>query len=338
MERFDQIYNLFNDRMKDSITNYDALKEYIIFCLVNDRLCAEKGVTSHHHILPKCGKANTFHDVLNLTYHPWNGAHLTFYHHYYAHFLLTKAINNRSIRYSFIMMHFKDHANARIRTDDLIDEQTFNTIMKQRNEDISTQQLTKIHYNGELISKAKLTALCRKPKDSIQIEDLRQRMKGENNIVYRSGVVDKIRNRKSNTFIDGKNIDQIGAERAAITKKTVYVNEFGNETTIYKETGKKIKLTLTTEFVNDEGELTTIAKERAKKHSKTLITRGKRYILRNVFDDNFQEILYAKQIRELSPGLESKTKENYLGMSVYGRNKFIREKRSHLIGLYVILL
>lgn len=160
-------------------------------------------------------------------------------------------------------------------------------------------------------------------------------MVGKNNIVYKEGVVDKIRITKVNTIIDGKNMDEIGAQRAATTMRQQFITESGEVTSIYKETSKKISLCLNTEFLDEEGHITTKAKQRGKKHSVLLRKRSKLYLLKNVFDDNVNEILDAKSIRDISPGLETKTKENYLGCSLWGKNTLIKKQKQHLIGLYV---
>ena len=46
-------------------------------------------------------------------------------------------------------------------------------------------------------------------------------------------------------------------------------------------------------------------------------------------------VIPAAYLRAISPGLEKKTFENYLGKSAFGKTVFVRDKKEHLIGLYV---
>jgi len=83
------------------------------------------------------------------------------------------------------------------------------------------------------------------------------------------------------------------------------------------------------------GEETSLAQEYEKERSIRMRQEGKWYILRNVFDPQFEERLCAIEIRNLSPGLENCTKENYLGKSKYGQTILTKRGKANLIGLFV---
>ncbi len=331
----EQIINVFVTKLIDQKINAQILKEYVEYCSQKDMGYAIKGETNHHHIIPRCGKSSLFEEYKSLSKCPWNGVHLMHYDHYYAHYLLCCAIQYPPFLYSFISMHYKNRKMLSMHDVTLINREEFNIIFKERNKKISQDKNTLVYVNGQYMTKAKLLAMNRKPLTDEQQNDKKQRMVGKNNIVYNEGVVDKIRTTKINTILDGKNMDEVGAMRAANTMKKTFIKESGEVTSIYKETSKKISLTLNAEIVDKDGQITTKAKQRGKKHSMLLRKRSKLYILKNVFDDTVNIILDAKSIRDISPGLETKTKENYLGSSTWGRNDLIKKQKQHLIGLYV---
>lgn len=333
IENFNILYQTFVEKIPNYINNLDKLKEYITFCLENNTNVKIKGVTSYHHILPQCRKL-PFSDYTLLNKYTWNGAHLTYYNHYYAHFLLYQAVTHPSILFSFVAMHKKDFSLGRITEKELIPEYIFNEIMKQRNENISKDKLELVFHNGEFITKAKRASLIRNITDA-QKQKMSIRMKGDNNIVYSEGIVDKIRKTKLNTFIDGKNLDTISAERAAATMSKEFIDEQNNMTTIYKQNGKKLSDYYKTLVILPDGTTTTIGKLRSSKTIEIIRSKSKMYILKNIFNDSYCEYLPAYELRKISPGLHTKTKEDYLGKSKYGINRLIKTNRSHLIGLYV---
>lgn len=333
IEHFNLIYQTFVERIPDYITDTEKLKEYISFCLTNNNLVKIKGLTSYHHILPQ-SKSLPFTEFSSLYKHKWNGTHLSFYNHYYSHFLLQQAVNHPSILYSFIAMHNKDYKIGRIHEDELIPQDTFNELMKQRNENISKDKLELVLHNGVMITKAKRA--CQKIiLTEQQLYEKHARMAGCNNIVNKDGVVDKIRQTKINTFIDGKNLDKISAERAADTMNKVFINENGDITTIYKQNAKKLSEFCKTTVNLPDGTITTMGQLRSVKSTKYKRDKSKIYIVKNVFNDLYCEYIPAYELRKISADLQSKTKENYLGKSNIGKSTLIRTNRSHLIGLYV---
>lgn len=332
-ENFNKIYTIFTERFSNYIVNDTKLKEYIYYCLTKAVNNAIKLTTSYHHILPK-SKQLPFEEFQLLSANIWNGVHLSYYDHYYAHFLLQQATNHPSILYAFTAMHHKDSKIGRIKEDELIDSAIFNKLMRIRNQNISNNMNRLVDYKGELITNASKIGR-EKILSEITKYKMHVRMAGKNNIVHKIGVVDKIRKTKATTKIDGKNLDTISAERAAFTMKQEFVNDKGEVTTQYKENGKKISEFLKTTVELPDGTITTNLAIRSKLHQNRLQAKSQRHILKNVFDDTYSIILPAYEIRKLSPGLLSKTKEKYLGKSKFGQTQFIRTNREHLIGLYV---
>jgi hypothetical protein len=198
---------------------------------------------------------------------------------------------------------------------------------------ISNKRLEIIYTGDSYITRGKYYSLNRKYSEET-LQKMSRRMFGPNNIVNLPGVIDKIRRTKSSTFIDGKKLDTIGAERAAITMKKEIINEVGESSTIYKENGKKISNTLLQ--IEENGK--TKAQNRGEKVKKKLRQIGKWYKLKNVFDPSYEEKLPAVEIRNISPGLEKCTKEKYLGKSEFGKTIFKNKNKEHLIGLYVELI
>jgi hypothetical protein len=121
-------------------------------------------------------------------------------------------------------MHGKNHSNE----------------TKQK---ISKSRLEVILINNIQITKAKFYRSTWEYSDEY-LRKLSIRMSGYNNPSKNPNILQKIRNTKSSTFIDGKNLDSIGTERAADTMKKEFINESGEHTTIYKENGKKLSNTL----------------------------------------------------------------------------------------------
>lgn len=333
MNTLTKIFSIFKNAFPDHTIDEACLIEYIEFCITHNVGRRILHTTSQHHILP-ASKSVPFEIYSNLTQNVWNCAHLTYSDHYKAHYLLSVAIPIPCFVYSFTLMHNKDVGLKRITKDDLLPDYLVNQQMRLRNEHISKDKLKLVEYNGEFITKAKLASIHRRPLTPEQIQQRRDRFLYDN-MVYQPGIVEKIRNTKTSTIIDGKNLDQISSERAAKTMSKEYINEQGEITTIYRETAKKISVTVTEEFIDSSGNITTIAKQRALKGNEKRNLKSKKYMLKNVFDDNYCVVLYAHQVRLISPGLETKTRDNYLGKSKYGANYFNKKGTPNLIGLYV---
>jgi len=336
MSTKNEIINIFLQNIDDTKINICELDNYVQFCIDNDTRTKINGKTSYHHILPR-GKNTPFKQYENLKDYSWNGVHLTHYNHYYAHYLLSKAIALPIYLYIFIAMHNKDKKLNRLCESELIPKDEFTLLMETRNKNISNDRKTLVFHNGEYITKAKMWK-TQNPLSSEILQKMSDRMKGENNIVNKKGVVEKIRKTKQTTIIDGKNLDSISALRASETMKKEILDEYGNITTQYKLNAIKLSNHLNTEIVLEDGTISTIAKERGKIKGKKMREQGKKYVLKNVFDDTYSIVKYAVEIREISPGLEHKTKENYLGMSKFGQTHLKKHNKDNLIGLYVEIL
>lgn len=126
-----QIINEFKSHGLKIISEEKLIK-YVEFCLENNQQEKIKFKTSHHHILPKA-KLLQFTKYSNLSENPWNGVHLLHKDHYFAHWLLSEAIEHISILTSFCAMNNKDVKLGRIKESDLIPPATFQIIMERRN-------------------------------------------------------------------------------------------------------------------------------------------------------------------------------------------------------------
>lgn len=314
------------------IQSYEYLEQYVNFCIENHQQEKSKA-TSTHHILPQA-KSLPFVKFKNLKSHPWNRCELKHYDHYIAHYLLTKALKHLSVHTAFCGMHYKDVKREFISETELLDETEFDKIYQMRNKMLSEFLLEKIEFNGKIMTRASMHSMKRQYTDE-EKQKMSDRFSGDKNIVHMNGVVDKIRQTKLTTIIEGKNLDTISAERAADTMRKRYIKEDGSETSIYEQNAIKLSKTLMKQIIDSDGNITTIAKSRSKKGRKTLIMKGKFYKLKNVFDDSVCKILPAIEIRKLSPGLEKKTKDDFLGKSKFGFNRFSKRGDHHLIGLYV---
>jgi len=99
----EKILNEFlNSNIK--IKSLERLNEYISYCINNNQNKPIKGKTSHHHILPNA----LFSNYSNLNNNKWNGTHLSYYNHYYAHWLITKSIIDYGQLFAFCSMHNQD--------------------------------------------------------------------------------------------------------------------------------------------------------------------------------------------------------------------------------------
>ena len=312
----------------------EALHEYLDFCLSKTLPAKIKNQTSTHHILPK-SKCLPFSCYADLKLHPWNAAELTYYDHYHAHYLLVKAVDHHAVLYSFVAMHNKDVKLERIRQEDLIPKEEYDIIFAARNKKISERFRQLIDVNGQQMSLASWYLKQRKPATPEEKRRRSQRMKGSNNIVHKPNVVQKIREVKSSTFIGDKSLDIVSAERAAETMKKPFLTPEGQETTIYKQAAVKHSDTLRKSFIEENGEETTLAIKYGKERSIRMRAKGKWYILKNVFDESLNQKLSAIEVRNVSPGLESCTRENYLGKSKFGASILTKKGKASLIGLFV---
>jgi hypothetical protein len=308
----------------------DALTNYIDFCIDNNLHTKIKGETASHHILPRA-KTLPFKEYEDLKMCPWNKTELSYYNHYYAHYLLTIAVDHIAILHSFSCMHTRDSKLGRITN--LIDTDVFTELWKKRNKKISQRRLEMITVGGHIMSRASYANKNNiTPKRRQQMSEL---MSGKKNMVHKDGVLEKIRQTKSTTFINDKNLDTISAEKAAETMKNPIVTDDGQQTTIYKQSAIKHSETLNKVIIDANGNETSLSQIYAKERSERMRKNSKKYILRNVFDDRVCQELIAPEIRNISPGLEKCNKDNYLGKSKFGQTMLTKKGKANLIGLFV---
>jgi len=83
-------------------------------------------------------KANScFPQYKNLKENPWNGTYLLYSDHYYAHWLLTEAIDDYGQLSAFCAMHNKDMKLGKIEEKDLIPPEEFQKKMGERSKNHS---------------------------------------------------------------------------------------------------------------------------------------------------------------------------------------------------------
>lgn len=255
----------------------------------------------------------------NLKENDWNGTHLTYANHYYAHWLLYEAINHQSVVFSFCAMHYKDFTLKRIKEEDLLPPEIVQECMENRS----------IHYNEWLntLGEDGLTNIERRVKNTVLSEETLKkksdRMKGGNNIVHIPGVVEKILKTKSDTIVDGKNMHTVSAERAA---KTMIENG------TYIESGKKHSNTLKT-IVEFEGKMMSMNEKLGIERSRRETVKGKKFVIRDVFNEDLEIYTYHNIVASISTSLPNLSKENHLGKQLNGAARLLNHK--HLIGLYV---
>lgn len=96
------------------VINEETLIKYVDFCFNKNLGTVYKennySKSSLHHILPK----SLFPEYSNLKENIWNGSHLLYADHYYAHWLLTEAIDDYGQSHAFLAMHNKDSKNGRV--------------------------------------------------------------------------------------------------------------------------------------------------------------------------------------------------------------------------------
>ena len=304
-----------------SIKDLSRLEEYVTFCLEHNKQL--KSNSSSHHILPS-SKILPFRKFSNLAEYKWNKAELTYYDHYFAHYLLTLAIDHISVYTAFCLMHNKDVVLKRIKEADLIQSDEYEKIYQKRNLLISQHRKELVEYNGMIISRA--SAYSKAIDYSLLHEFLSDKMKGNKNIIHLPGVLSKMRKTKSRILENGSSLDQISSLRASLTMKRKI-----NGISIYDNSAKKISNTLT--IIEIDG--TSIAQKRGKLLSKLLQSRGKWYTLKHAFKPKFEKVISAVELRKISAILELKTKENYLGRSKFGKTTLTQNNKQYLIGLFV---
>lgn len=120
-------------------------------------------------------------------------------------------------------------------------------------------------------------------------------------------------------------------KKSVITKNKIILVD-GVYTTIYKEAGKKCSETKNKEFLLN-GEITTNAKESAKR---LVISNSKKSVRYNIFKDGEIVIknIMRKDMIKISQLLLKTGEENKLGNNKVSADRFIRQGKSNLVGMY----
>lgn len=88
------------------------ISRYIKFINLLKHQQKQKGVTEHHHILPKC--KDLFPEYKSLHQNSWNGIHLTKRQHFIAHWMLHKIFGSSQTRAFWLMCRSRKTISSRI--------------------------------------------------------------------------------------------------------------------------------------------------------------------------------------------------------------------------------
>lgn len=267
------------------IKSQEKLIQYIDFCIENNQLKRIKGKTSHHHILPQADSL-PFTGFSNLKENPWNGTHLSYYNHYYAHWLFTESIDDYGQLHAFTAMHNSDIKNGRINEEDLIAEEEFQIKMEERskkhrewyknntNKVTNTMEKVKktmskkyINNEGKITTKyAERGLLCSKTKNSkewketIGKEALLKTQKIKSSKEWKETVG------KEQGLRQSEIMKVEGNKRGKVQSKTKNSKE-------WKETKGKNKVSKFIKTTNSKLWLETTGKNKANKISKTRLSK-----------------------------------------------------------------
>jgi hypothetical protein len=160
----------FNSNIK--FISLDRLNQYISFCIDNNQNEKIKGETSYHHILPQA--KDCFPEYKDLNTNKWNGTHLSYSDHYYAHWLLTEAIDSYSQLSAFCAMHNMDTKIGRIDESDLISPNKFQEKMELRSK--HQKLFMQSEAGKEVTKKMKFTKNTKEWKDEVGKESTIKRL------------------------------------------------------------------------------------------------------------------------------------------------------------------
>ena len=339
------INNIFTV-FKNSIINIKCeqkLQEYVNFCIDNNQNDRIQGKTSHHHILPN----KLFPEYSNLKENDWNGSHLLYSDHYYAHWLLTESIDEFTMLYAFCAMHNKDFANNRLSVEDLINPNDFQNKMQERGIKHSLY-LTNTH-NGCSIAKTAAKKMMETKLKPIIIN-------GVETTIYKESIAKRIKTMTAPIILDGvvTTIYKESSKKYSKTMKEEYLNDDFQVTTKAKERSKKYSKTVTAEFIDLDGNVTTKAKERAKIVSSKLIAsdcnKGENNSNAKIIAiyDNNDNIVAVSRGNFIDTCTRLQLPSNLLaisyrtGVKIFtsnnGRRTAINTGREHLIGYYAVIL
>jgi len=362
-----QILNEFlNSNIK--IKSLDRLNEYISYCISNNQNKHTKFKTSHHHILPKAD--DCFPRFKNLKVNKWNGTYLKHSDHYYAHWLLTEALNSSSQLFAFCAMHNKDLKLGRINKSDLIPAEVFQEKMEERStmylqwcvenpekvqEMLYKQKLTKEKNNSNILGgqKCSATKQSQEWKDSIGKEAIEKHKITKSSQEWKDSI-GKEAIEKHNTTINSQEWkESIGKEQILKYKETVNSQEWKDS--IGKEKSDKISKkrqdTEWKESIGKEAIEKMVLTKQTKEYKETnginfRINIALTYKLKSIKKFGLFNVMYndkiifsnlcKSEICKISPSLFNATKDAKIGNTNVAKSKLNTYKRLHLIGYYVV--
>jgi len=182
------------------IISQEKLEQYIEYCIYknqNSRIKDEEGysLSSHHHILPEA----LFDRYKDLRENEWNGTHLLYSDHYYAHWLLTESIDDYGQLNAFCAMHNKDMKLGRINESDLIPPEEFQKKMEEKGRKYSEWCKNNPEKMKELKSKLIRIRNCPIWKDTIGKESIIKMLNTKSDPLWKltSGVKQSIKMRQA---------------------------------------------------------------------------------------------------------------------------------------------
>jgi len=282
------------------IISQEKLEQYIEYCIYKNQNGTIKDETSHHHILPKA----LFNEYKDLKENSWNGTHLLYSDHYYAHWLLIEAIDDYGQLIAFCSMHNQDLKVGRINESDLIPAEEFQLKNKEAATKKSSYMKEMIVVGDEVMSRASFQA--------------------KKNAAKRSKYYIDENGKKTNSYLEG-------AKKANITKKTPYVDKNGNITTPQEERIKAYKKSLN---IKDE-EGITLRERMGKKQTALRMNKGRFYNIYQIDKGLIHANMWLRDVKKISTALSRTSKEKFLGYSASSKASLKRYDIEHLYGYYV---
>lgn len=209
---------ILSEFKKSKIKSLEKLNQYIDYCILNnqnEKVINKNGYskTSHHHILPKA----IFKDYTNLNRNPWNGVYLLYKDHYYAHWLLTEAIDNYSQMEAFCKMHICDIKLGRIEEIDLISNDEYQKKVEESCK-LRVDMMKKEYIDNE----GNITTIYKENGKKCSVTKNKKYLDENGNITSKA---------------------KEGGKKLSKTLKKEYVDNKGNITTLSKERFKKNSIT-----------------------------------------------------------------------------------------------
>jgi hypothetical protein len=327
------------------ITSMDRLNQYIKYCIDNNqnkKILNEDGYseTSYHHILPNA----LFQKYSVLKYNKWNGTHLEHFKHYYAHWILTEAIDDYGQLFAFCSMHKTDVKLGRINESDLIPENEFQEKMEERTKKylIWYKENEKMMREKQLIWKSNNTEIIEQGRLK-HIETI-------NSIDWLENIGNNMRQKQKETKSSKEWQENVW--KPAMEKRLKLIGSKEWKESVGKEAIKKYKL-----WTENNPDLII---ERSKKCAKTklskewkesvgikfkintrktkILSSKEKYGVFDVYKDDtlIFSNMSKSELRKISGPLYKATKEKPMGHSKSSRTKLTQLGKEEYIGYYVI--